>query len=862
MDTDNTNLSPLAKAQLDMESRATADGYKRFQKHQKQIADNQGDFATTEGKKLVSGSIPLVAEEIQKYIDTASNGGRGKTPFALSVIREFEPEALAYIALNYVYMGTIRGHSLGHIHVNVGQAVETEVIAKTIELERSVKVAERIQSKLAQQGSLKNKLKAFKKLAKENLDNLEIWKDDVKAKVAEPLINAVLIALPDIFELHMNQVGTDRDKVIQLTRDAVSLLSSLEDASAWLDPLHRPMVVMPRRWEDLDTGCYYDERAKRTVKLVRTFNKDHRRLIRAAIKSGQMQYALDAINAIQETPWAINTKVLEVVKQAYERDIYIPGLPKKTSIPVPPKLEPEVWDKMGEKEKKGHRLHLSGIHEQNRRILSERSVMDRDLEIAEELALYDRFYLPQNMDFRGRVYPIPHFNNQRSDHIKGLFKFADGLPLGEGGAFWLAVHLANCGDFEKVSKKSFDDRIKWVQDNEQDILDVAADPLGTILWWGEADSPFCFLAACLEYAEWVESGRSENYISYLPVALDGSNSGLQHYSASMRAEKEAGLVSLTPSDKPMDLYQIVADRVRDEIVADLDNSDEFIRKLAQVALDNGVTRSLVKRNVMTYAYSSAQFGFRNQIIEDTIRPMDTLVMIGKRTHNPYEIEIDGKKDGGFKVANYLAGKIYRAVTATVSKAQEGMDFFKSVAGVLAHEELPLVWTNPVGMPIMHKYSVWDVKRVELFMFDKSVKVVKATSKEGDNTLQRIRTQIRTKPSSKIDKHKARSAVAPNVIHSMDAAHLLLTVLSAKDEGYAHFSLIHDSFGTHAGNTERFFQIIREAFVEMYEAYDPFEEILDAAKEVLSDKAIESLPKAPEKGSFDLNHILSADYAFA
>ena len=862
MTLDKTNLTPLAQAQLEMETRATADGYKRFQKHQKQVADNQGDYATVEGKKLVSGSIPLVAEEIQKYIDSAGNGGKGRTPFALSVLREFEPEALAYIALNYVYMGTIRNQALGHIHFNVGQAVETEVIAKTIELERSVKVAERIQSKLAQQGSLKNKLKAFKKLAKENLDNLEIWSNDVRVKVAEPLINAVLIALPDIFELYTQNIKKDTIKTIHLTREAVELLTSLEDASAWLDPLHRPMVVMPRRWEDLDTGCYYDERAKRTVKLVRTFSHEHRRMIRKAIKSGQMDYALEAINTIQETPWAINTKVLEVVKEAYDRDLDIAGLPKKTSLPVPPKLEPEVWTKMDDKQKKGHRLHLSGIHEQNRRILSERATMDRDLEIAEDLSRYERFYLPQNMDFRGRVYPIPHFNNQRSDHIKGLFKFADGMPLGEGGAFWLAVHLANCGDFEKVSKKSFDDRIKWVQDNEQDILDAAADPLNTILWWGEADSPFCFLAACFEYAEWVESGRSEDFISYLPVALDGSNSGLQHYSASMRAEKEAALVSLTPTDKPMDLYQIVADRVKEEITKDLSSDDEFIRKLASVALENGVNRALVKRNVMTYAYSSAQFGFRNQIIEDTIRPLDTLVMIGKKTHNPYEIEVDGQKDGGFKVANYLAGKIYRSVTATVSKAQEGMDFFKAVAGVLAHEELPLVWTNPLGMPVMHKYSVWDVKKVELFLFDSVKKTTHNKAKVGDTTLQRVVAHIRTKPSSKIDKHKARSAVAPNVIHSMDAAHLLLTVLASKDEGYAHFCLIHDSFGTHAGATERFFQIIREAFVEMYEAYDPFEEILDAAKEVLSDKAAESLPQAPEKGSFDLNQILSADYAFA
>jgi DNA-directed RNA polymerase len=155
--------------------------------------------------------------------------------------------------------------------------------------------------------------------------------------------------------------------------------------------------------------------------------------------------------------------------------------------------------------------------------------------------------------------------------------------------------------------------------------------------------------------------------------------------------------------------------------------------------------------------------------------------------------------------------------------------------------------------------VWDMKVVELYLFGK-VKV--GDSKQGQSSLGLIKSSIRTKPTSKIDKHKARSAVAPNVIHSMDGAHLLLTVLAAKDEGYSSFALIHDSFGVHAGKTERFFTIIREAFVEMYEAYDPFEEILEAAKAVLSDKGIEKLPEAPEKGQLDLRQIIEADYAFA
>jgi DNA-directed RNA polymerase len=49
---------------------------------------------------------------------------------------------------------------------------------------------------------------------------------------------------------------------------------------------------------------------------------------------------------------------------------------------------------------------------------------------------------------------------------------------------------------------------------------------------------------------------------------------------------------------------------------------------------------------------------------------------------------------------------------------------------------------------------------------------------------------------------------------------------------------------------------------MYESYDPFEEVLEGAKAVLSDTGIAKLPSLPKRGDFDLTEVLKADYAFA
>ncbi|UZT50225.1 DNA-directed RNA polymerase [Enterobacter phage 02_vB_Eclo_IJM] len=124
------------------------------------------------------------------------------------------------------------------------------------------------------------------------------------------------------------------------------------------------------------------------------------------------------------------------------------------------------------------------------------------------------------MDWRGRVYAVPMFNPQGNDMQKGLLTLAVGKPIGAEGFKWLKVHGANCAGVDKVT---FEERIKWVEDNHDNILAAAKSPMDSIDWWGRLDSPFCFLAFCFEYAGVMHHGLS--YSCSLPIAFDGSCSG-------------------------------------------------------------------------------------------------------------------------------------------------------------------------------------------------------------------------------------------------------------------------------------------------------------------------------------------------
>lgn len=867
--------SDLFAAQRDIELRASKDGFDRYIKNQHNAVHNEGGHASSEAVKIIRGCIPLVADKVREWLDANDHGGRGKRHAALAVLKRFDPDLMAFLALNGVFAGITKAQTVAAIQTHIGGQVEAEVMAQDIAELQGRKVAQRIASVTSRQGNERNRKKVFNKLAAEQLPDHEAWTQDVKVRVAEPLVNAVLMAVPELFELVTLPKGVNnRATIIRLTDEGVQMFAKLQESMAWMAPIHRPMVVPPRPWVAFDTGCYYEPRTARTVKLVRTFNKDHKALIRQALQDGQMDMVLGAVNTIQNTAWSINRPILDLVKWCYDQNFDFNnqlGLPPTHLLSIPKKLDADKWEAMSPQQRKGHRMTLAGIHERNRGIVSDQAVLLRDLETADELCSYAEFWLPHNLDFRGRVYPVPHFNHQRSDPIKAMFQFSNGEPLGEFGAGWLSIHLANCGDFDKISKDDFDARLQWVEDNEFFILSVAKDPQGTVDQWKDADSPFMFVAACMEYASWVQTGRQEDFVSHLPVALDGSNSGLQHYAAALRSKNEAGLVSLLPSATPSDLYQTIADIVLELVSKDAAEGDA----LAVRCLDAGITRSLVKRNVMTFAYSSEQYGFRQQLMEDLMRPLNELVFLGKLDRNPYAInridretgEVLDDLDGGFTASGYLAAKVWQAVTRTVTKATEGMEFFKRVAATLAHEAKPLLWTTPLGLPVMHRYSVWETKTLELFLYDRSMPVTDARTKDkltpdGLGVIRRVEMNLRTKPLDRIDKDKARSAVAPNVIHSMDGSHLMLTVLNAAEEDMSDFALIHDSFAVHAGKTHRFFQIIRESFVEMYDAYCPFEEVDAYARAVLSDEGLTKLPDLPTKGDMDLLDVLNADYAFA
>jgi DNA-directed RNA polymerase len=406
----------------------------------------------------------------------------------------------------------------------------------------------------------------------------------------------------------------------------------------------------------------------------------------------------------------------------------------------------------------------------------------------------------------------------------------------ENSGAWLAIHGANCYGIDKVS---FEERTAWVETFTASILESAFDPFGTE-FWRLADKPWPFLAFCMEWAAYLIAG--DDHVTHLPVALDGSNSGLQHLSAMLKDSGGARLTCVAPGEQPEDVYQMVADAVEKELaMRQIANNggDEW------AAIWSGkVTRKVVKQPTMTYTYSATVSGMRDQIMS-ALRELDAKAQeSGQRRYLSFTEQFQTNSDA----AKYLADVVRKAIASQMKKAAEAMEFLQKAARVYSQTGLPLRWTTPAGMPVVQYYPMAQGVRKDIFI-------------NG----QRHRLSLMKDDPSRVNKKKASSGVSPNFVHCMDSTHLLWTVLYCNDvHQLTDFAMIHDSFGTHATSCDALASATREMFINLYsvDRLSEFRDMLADSLSLIDPELIGELPDVPSFGTFDIESVRESDYFFA
>ena len=824
------------ETQASLEDKMKTDGQQRYLKRQSKMTSAA---TMNEPHKLITTAISKVSKEITTVIETEvlkfdSGGANGRPRAWLELIKDIDPDTLAYIGLNTTFDAVLKFGSQTSTLSKIGRRIELENFALGL-YQFDSKLHKRITAQVTKDHTSQvYRIKAARIIAaKEGYKPIK-WSSKDCVTAGGPILSAVL-KVSDLFTTFDLNFGTTNTKmVIGLTEEARASLFQMETDASWAEPMYGPMIVPPQPWTSFNTGCYYDFALSSSVPLVRGANREQRKAIQHHFeKFGTPDY-VKALNAVQATPLKINTDVLSVLEWATENRLDFGKFPEMVAPKFP--KTPENIDEMDSEIAMQLKKDQKAWHGKAREADANQGNMYAVLKTANEMSGYDQFWLPWNFDFRGRLYPVSTFNYHRDDHVKSLFTLANGKAVDGDTRDWLSIHLANCGDFEKVSKRSFKDRIDWVANHHDQIMATAQDFKATFDWWRQADKPFQFLAAVYEYAK---LENDPDALVCLPPAMDGTNSGVQHYSSAMRNSDDAMLVNLIPSDKCQDVYAAVAEvstRLLEELKGD---------PVADAWLAFGVGRKEVKRNTMTYGYSSVERGFCDQILEDLMAPLRRDVAHGRIEKHPF-----GDNRSQVKHAALLAKVNYQAVQEVVKSVADGMKFLQELTDAVSSEGKTLRWQTPCGFPVIQSYTKLMIKKARIYLWDREAKCER---------WQQI--TLRDPNPAKIDTKKMRSAVAANAVHSLDSAHMINTILMALDNDVTDFFMIHDSFATTCADTWTMYHCVRHAFVDQYEGGCFFEEIRSQVAQRVSDPN-KVLPPVPPKGALDIRGVLESEYCFS
>jgi DNA-directed RNA polymerase, mitochondrial len=745
-----------------------------------------------------------------------------------------DPYVIAMAALQTGISSVGKNDPLSRSLFALGMALEDEVFAFILRNWDELK-AKKVRNAVKREGSTAARKKALRVAANDLGFSLEPWNAKARLAAGQWMMDTLLKGV--VFTLE-----GDADRSLALTVEANDMVGAIVDRLLTMNPALLPLTEPPEPWTGVNTTIHGYR-----VNLIRSFQKVVHQTVGGAIKSGRMAPVLASLNATQGTAWSINSHALEMVEWAYANGVQVEGLPPRDDLPVP-QVSDEEWAALDEGQRKEAGRQKAALNKRNRGFIGERMVFETDVATAQHL-LGSSFWTPVNMDYRGRVYGLTAFQFQRQDYVRAMFLFAEGKPVDTEGLYWLKVHVANTGAFDKIDKAPFADRVKWVDDNIERILDVGYEPKEE-LWWTEADAPFMFMVACRELRSVLLN--QDGYVCHLPVSFDGTCSGLQHLAAMTRDRNTAQYVNLTNTDRPQDVYNVVAGLAKERVTRDTLNSSTAT--IARVCLEVGIGRSLVKRNVMTYSYSSGRFGMGEQHMEDTMQPLQHKVLAKLLERHPYVVDEDTftAKSGdvvtipGRTAAKYLAGVIHGAIEDVVDLPAQAMRFLQGIAKALSHEGKPVVWHTPLGLPVVMRYPKTTTTRVEMFLHDKGVRIMHKASANTE--------------APGIDKARASNAIAPGFVHSLDACHLQMVVLAAAEAGIDKVALVHDSFGCLPTDAARFRKLINGQFVSLYGERDVLSDILDEAREQLADPS--RLPELPTYGDLDIQEVNDALYAFA
>jgi len=733
---------------------------------------------------------------------------------ALTLLRKLEATSVAFLAVRSCLNAILGGKAHNHraLSYAIGRSIHYELVLSQIAEalpDLHYTLARDFQRRMSEDEE--HRMAVYKVKAAEAGASWAEWDKGSRDVVGVFLLGRLeTCGLIEVSQPFTSGRGRQAYREVALSAAARGILDASFEFLAETRPDYGPCVEPPLPWTGMVGGGYHTAEMRRAHRyLVKTAAS-----ARPLLRDSPMPMVLEAVNHLQATQWRVNRRVLQTALELSKSAGGVPGAYAPTSHekpPRPPLTGPEGTP-LGHDEETAlaaWKGACRAFYESQRLGTVEHGRFYRATRQALQLQDYANLYFVHFLDSRGRDYALSSgLSPQGSDLQKALLEFSEAKPLGEHGEKWLLLQGANTWG-NGVEKATLPERLSWARAYLPRAAVVADDPVGTVGFWRDAEEPLQFLAWCFEAADWKRD--PSGYRSRIRVALDGSCNGLQHFAAMLRDEVGGRKVNLIPGPRQEDVYKGVAEVTQTLMSGLPDGPDK------EWWMEKGVERLAMKRATMTLPYGVTK--------DSAVRYVAADYLAGEMP--------DSRPGERLGRARVLMDAGWPALAKALPAAMQVREFLRRLGRAAALKQRVLTWTTPSGFIATQAYYRADIIRVRTWLHGAA----------------HIRVAVE---SSETDKRQHATALAPNFVHSLDAAHLHMVTVACQQEGINSLGFVHDSFSTHPADAGRLGEIVREQFVKLYAEND----VLSQLQEALG-----GLEPPPEQGNLDISHVKDSLYAF-
>lgn len=598
-----------------------------------------------------------------------------------------------------------------------------------------------------------------------------------------------------------------RYSFVEFHKDVLAELHERHELLQASSLVYRPMITPPELHTEIASGGYIHREMRKP--MVQRFRSSYFGDTTEQKFSTPSKTVINSLNGLMLTEWQVNQEVYEVMRNLFESNNNVANLPHYSFTEF---MYNEEYPTDGDKVEKAIwcQKRQQGWSDWYKQEQSRGRMLIR-LELCKDLIKQGYFYHVFTLDFRGRAYTSCELlSPQSSDFDKGLACFANGVKVTEEGRYWQKIHVANLFDQDKLS---LDDRVKWTDDNWAMLVRIKEDPYENREWIDERkkkNKSFQRLAAVLDILR-------EDGMSYVPVQIDGNCNGSQHWSAIMKDYSIGEMVGIVPLEVPPDLYQHIADSTTE--YCQLKKTDIKWCKNFLDFWNEKIDRKITKRSTMCDPYGLTFYGIQKYL--------------------KIEGHLDWVKDAEKGAAiTELARAIKASMDSCLAEPNKGKEYLKEIVKIANGLNKHVEFTTPSGFKVVHHYSQINTRRSIAKLFG---------SKELTFFIS----------TNDVNGRGASQAIAPNFIHSLDAAHMFLTITRMINAGIFSMSMIHDSYGCPCNYVSQMRTILREEFVNIHK-----ENQLENFRQDVQKQLGVMLPDPPDVGWLDVSEVLESDYFFA